>query len=183
MTLYEIGISNPRVADTTQPSDFQRLEILYPCLESVGNFFEKFLEMPPASYWNVSLIYFSHLAYALKILQRLSILEDPTWDLSYVAGKVNFARILDEVGSRMREALRYGGQDPSITSESISVFARTSAKLGKLKMLFETQMASTQSAPEQMGSMDVGDLMILENMAGFWELDQFNLMGGDWGGF
>jgi hypothetical protein len=112
----------------------------------------------------------------------LSILEDPTWDLSYIAGKVNFVRILDQVSNRMGETLRYGGPDPSIASESISIFARTSAKLGKLKTLFETQMVSTQSELEQMGNMDAGDFMILENMAGFWELDQFNLMGGNWGG-
>ena len=165
-----------------QPNDFRRLEILYPCLESVMSYFETFLKISPASYWNVSLIHFSHLAYALKVLQRLSILEHPTWDLTYVVEKIDFGRLLEELSNRMREAMRYGGPVPVATSESMNIFANTSSKLEKLKTLFETQMASTQPASQEMDSMVSGDLMNWETMSGFWELDQFNLFAGNWSG-
>jgi hypothetical protein len=39
MTLYEIGLLKARLPNAARPSDFQRLEILHACLESVGNFF------------------------------------------------------------------------------------------------------------------------------------------------
>jgi hypothetical protein len=182
MTLYEIGLSKARLPNTAHPSDFQRLEILYACLESVGNFFDNFLEMPPASYWNFSLVHFSQLSYALSMLQRLSIFEDPTWDLHYVAEKMNFLCIVNQICNRMEEALRYGGTESSNASESISIFARATAKLRKLNVMFEAQMASAQSAPDQMGNLDTGDIMNLENMGGFWEQDWFDIMGGNWGG-
>jgi hypothetical protein len=185
MTLYEIGLSKARLPNTAHTSDFQRLEILYACLESVGIFFENFLEIPPASYWNFSLVHFSQLAYGLNMLQRLSIFEDPTWDLHYVAEKVNFIRTVDQICNRMgeAEALRHGATEPSNASEGISVFARAAAKLRKLNVMFEAQMASAQSAPDPMGNLDTGDIMNLENMVGFWEQDWFDIMGGNSGGF
>jgi hypothetical protein len=182
MTLYEIGLLKARLPNTNTalPSDFQRLELLYACLESVGNFFESFLEIPPASYWNFSIVHFAQLGYALAMLQRLSIFEDPTWDLHYVAEKVNLLRIVDHLCNRMEEAARFGGTEPLNTSESISSFERTAAKLRKLRPMFEAQMASVQSVPDQMGDLDTRDIMNSENMVGFWEQDWFNIMGGNW---
>jgi hypothetical protein len=181
MTLYEIGLLKARLPNTAHPSDFQRLEILYACLESVGNFFESFLEIPPASYWNFSIVHFAQLGYALSMLQRLSIFEDPTWDLHYVAEKVNLLRVVDQLCNRMGEAVRYGGTESSDASESISSFERTATKLRKLRAMFEAQMASAQSVPDQMGNLDTGDIMNSENMRGFWEQDWFSIMSGNGG--
>jgi hypothetical protein len=180
MTLYEIGLLKARLPNTVHPSDFQRLEILYACLESVGNFFECFLEITPASYWNFSIVHFAQLGYALSMLQRLSIFEDPTWDLHYVTEKVDLLRIVDRLCSRMGEVARWGAAESSNASESISIFERTAAKLRKLRVMFETQMATAQSVPDQMGNLDTGDMMNSENMVGFWEQDWFNIMGGNW---
>jgi hypothetical protein len=181
MTLYEIGLSKARLPATAHSNDFQRLATLYACLESVRNFFDNFLEIPAISYWDLSLIHFSQLAFALNLLQRLSAFEDPTWDLHYVSEKLNFLNILDQVCNRVEEAMGYGGAEPS-TSNDITFFARTSAKLRKLHALYEAQMASANSAPERMSNLDTGDIMNLGNMAGFWEQDWMSdIIGGNWG--
>ena len=177
MTLYEIGLSKTGIPNTAHPSDFQRLEILYACLESVGKFFDNFLDIPPVYHWNSSLVHSSHLAHALSILQRLSTFKDPTWDLRYVTEKVNFSRIVDQVCNRMREALTYGGIEPLDASENTNLFARAVSKLGKLSSTFEAQMASTQSASDETSNLDTGDIMNLESMGGLWEQDWFDVMG------
>jgi hypothetical protein len=184
MTLFEIGLSKAPLPNIAHPSDFHRLEILYACLESVGNFFENFLAIPSASYWNFSVVQFSHLGYAIAMLQRLSIFEDPTWNLHYVAEKVNFLDIVDKIRIRMEQAVIYGETNPSSVSEitSACVFARAAAKMKKLKAMFEAWMPSTQSAPDQMSNFDTGYTNNLENMVGFWEQDWFDFMGGNSGG-
>jgi hypothetical protein len=123
MTLYEIGLSKAQPLNTAHSRDFYRFEILYTCLESVGKLFETFLAIPAASYWSFSLIHFSQLAFALNLLQRLSIFEDPTWDLQYVAEKVNFLHIIDRSSSQMEEAMRYGLTRLSNASECMNIFA------------------------------------------------------------
>jgi hypothetical protein len=184
MTLYEIGLLKARLPQTAHSADFQRLEILYACLESVGNFFAKFLEMEPASYWNFSLVHFCQLGYALNMLQRLSSFEDPTWDLRCVTEKVNLAGVVDQICTHLEEAeaLTLGGTEPPNTYDPIHIFTRTRQKLRKLSGLFEAQMAYVQPAPDdQMGGLDTGDMMNLENMAGFWDQDLFDIMRTNWG--
>jgi hypothetical protein len=180
MILYEIGLSKAPLPSIAHPGDFQRLEILYACLESVGNFFESFLEISPASYWNFSIVHFCQIGYAISMLQRLSLFADPTWDLHYVVEKVNLLRIVDQICIRMDDAVKYGGAELPNASESISSFQRTAAKLRKLRVMFEAQIASAQSAPDQLGNLDAGDITNSENMVGFWEQDWFNIMGGNW---
>jgi hypothetical protein len=138
--------------------------------------------VPPASYWNFSFVHFTQLGYALSMLQRLSLFDDPTWDLHYVSEKVNILNIVDQICNRMGEALRDGGTESSNASGCINVFARTAAKLRKLNVMFEAQVASAQSAPDLMGNLDTGDIMNLENMVGFWEQDWFDIMAGNWEG-
>ena len=182
MILYEIGLSKARLPNTAHPNDFHRLEILYACLESVRNFFESSLAIPPASFWHLSVVHFAQLAYAIGMIQRLSTFEDPMWDLHYVAEKVNLLRIVDRICIIFDEAMRHGGTESSSNvSESISLFPRIVGKLRKLKVLFEAQLASAQPAPDQMGNLNTGDPMNLENMERFWEQDWFDIMGDNFG--
>ncbi|KAH8807091.1 hypothetical protein F5884DRAFT_788514 [Xylogone sp. PMI_703] len=181
MTLYEMGLSKSRNPETADPSDFQRLEVLYACLEAVMNFFENFLDIPPGSYWNFSLIHFSHLAHALGVLQRLTFFEDQTWDLHYVSEKLSFTRIIDQLCERVEEAQSYGGTEPSNNPESNNVFAHAASKLRKLNAIFEAQFASINSTINQIGSLDTGDMMNLDNAVGSWEQDWFDIVGHNFG--
>jgi hypothetical protein len=182
MILYEIGLSKTLPPNAAHSSDFPRLEILYACLESVRNFFEQFLEIPPTTYWNLSVVHFTHLSIGIGMLQRLSIFEDPAWDLQYVRGKVNFVHIMNQVCDRFGEAFQSGGTEAANAVENINVFVRTEDRLRKLSAVFETQMAPIQSGSDQSGNLNPSELMDLESMVGFWESDWLDIMSTNWGG-
>lgn len=184
MTLYEVGFLKVRLPPKFPTTDFNRVEILYACLESAGNFFENFLAIPPLTYWQFTIIDFSQLAYALNVLQRLSLFEDPSWDLRYVSEKLNFLHILDRTCNQMEVASRYRVMEPANGSEQVTIFTRTLAKLRKLGAMFEAQLAPSQVVPGETGTLDpaTGDGMPMESLVGFWEQDWFDIMAGDWGG-
>jgi hypothetical protein len=180
MTLYEIGLLKSRLPTTTHPADFNRLHILSSCLESVGNFFSNFLEIPPASYWNVPLIHFTQLGYALNMLQRLSLFEDPVWDLHYAEEKVSFLKVVDQVCVHMEAVENKRGDG----EECINIFVRTATRLRKLSSIFEAQLAAAKGVTDQMGDFEVGegDVMDMDCFVGFGEQDWFDLMAGNWEG-
>jgi hypothetical protein len=182
MTLYEIGLAKASPPSTAHSSDFPRLEILYSCLESVKNFFEQFLKIQPTAYWNLSVIHFTQLAIGISMLQRLSFFEDPAWDLQYVEQKVKFVRVVNQLCDNLREAFESGGAEAANAVENLNVFARTEARLRKLGAVFEAQMVPVQSEADQTGNLNSSEIMDLENMAGLWESDWFDIMGANWSG-
>lgn len=181
MSLFEIGLLKAIPSNVNGP-DFQRLELLYACLESVRKFFEIFLETSPASYWNLTIIHFSRFACALSLLQRLSTFEDPTWDLQYVAAKVNFSGIVDQICNHMDDALRYGGSELSNSSECVTIFTRITPKLRMLNVIYESRMSSMQSATGRIGDLSGADTINIENMVESWEQDLFDIVDGNWWG-
>jgi len=101
-----------------------------------------------------------------------------------VAEKVSFVQIIDQICSRLAEAQRSGGTEAANASKNMNMFARTEAKMRNLKVVFEAQMGSIQSAPDEIGRMNSAEMMDVENMAGFltWEKDWFDIMGTNWDG-
>jgi hypothetical protein len=94
ISLYEIGLYQSSSPQSTSNLGFQRLEILYMCLQSTKSFFEAFLVVPPTKYSEISFTAFAQLVHSLAVLHKLSLLEDPDWDSEHVRETVSFLNIL-----------------------------------------------------------------------------------------
>ncbi|PYH99003.1 hypothetical protein BO71DRAFT_343864 [Aspergillus ellipticus CBS 707.79] len=91
----------------TPPSttlNFQQLESLHVCLESVKTWISVFLAIPPAEYDSFPFSIFAQIARNLAALYRLSTLDDPAWDKGFVRRTVDIMSVMDRLIGNLGQA-------------------------------------------------------------------------------
>jgi len=114
--LFEVGLSkNPLFTNDVGP-EFQRLELLWACLQANKSFFDAFLSAPVSDYFFFSVPTWSHCAYSLLKLHVLSTFEHPGWNQDYVKETHDFWVIIDRCIERYQSVETVDGNDLFSTS-------------------------------------------------------------------
>lgn len=151
---YQTAISRPVGDNTTsERNDFKQVELLYACLRATKGAFDLFFSIDRKKYFHFSLLTWTQTRLALIALQRLSIYDDPDWDLGYVRGELDFLWVMEEFYGRVEKAAVELGFDDE------HVFPRTAVKMKIAKAYCQERMA----APQQ-GISDYIDLSLLDDM-------------------
>ncbi|KUJ08916.1 uncharacterized protein LY89DRAFT_329411 [Mollisia scopiformis] len=89
---------------TVDSAGFQRLEHLYTSLNTVKAALDNFFAIPLSCYLRLSFPFFAQLSQSLVGLYRLSTLDDPAWDLTFVRSTVDLLDVLDRIISNLEQA-------------------------------------------------------------------------------
>ena len=103
--LYQTALSRPTGnISTVEKQDFKQVELLYACLQSTKSVFDLIFSMDRKHYFYFSLATWTSIRFALIGLQRLSVFDNPEWDLNYVRDTLDFLWVLDEFDARLAKA-------------------------------------------------------------------------------
>jgi hypothetical protein len=147
MSLYEITLLKSPSLATAWNQDFQLLELLYSCLQASKSFFDIFFSTPVTLYHCIPMPTFASLTRSLIVLQKLSVLEHPDWNLTFVRETLNFIDVLDSLIERFDQVKRAICFDPE-TSDGTDMFTRTATKIKCIKSFFEERMSLESSGQE-----------------------------------
>ena len=139
LTVNEIALS--QVPIITNDSNFEQLNRLYACVESIKSWFEVFFSIPPTDYIGFPFSIFSQLVHCLVTLYRLSTLRDPAWDKNGVREAADLLLILDQVINNMEQGATLAGLDNNDSTEG-DVFSRTAKKFRSIRPEWEAKLGS-----------------------------------------
>lgn len=138
--------------------NFQQLECLCACVDSVASWFDVFLSIHPMEYIGFPFSIFSQLVHNLLTLYWLSTLDDRAWDRAAVRRTADVIAILNQVISNMAQVapLTARGQDGDFADGD--VFSRVSKMYDSVRIGWEaklgpnpvvSRMADTNTQPVQ----------------------------------
>jgi hypothetical protein len=155
---YQTAISRP-IGDNTalDKQDFKQVGLLYACLRATKSAFDLLFLIDRKSYFHFSVLTWTQTRLALIALQRLSIYDDPDWDLGYVHGTLDFLWVMEELYVRVEKAAVELGFDDD------HVFPRTATKMKIARGYCQERMAAHSAQPQQ-GVSDHIDLSLLDDM-------------------
>jgi hypothetical protein len=156
--LYKICLSPSPESSRLGTCDFNRLSLLYSCLQATVTFLETFFAMPIAQYHTIPMPTFAQITNTLGVLQLVSTFEHPDWDLSWVRTKMSFTGTIGMLAERMEEAKATLGYDRH-TSERIDLFSEGAKRLTWVKACFEGKItAPSQDLRDTQESTDFRDI-------------------------
>lgn len=163
--------------------DFQTLEHLYTCLQSIKSWFDVFFKCPPLEYAGFSTIVFVQVGYCILALYRLLALNDPAWDTRFVRNTIDFSLIVDCFVNHMQQARAASGLEIDCEGDP---FTKTVKIFTTLKSWWESRfdvdsvrasvpVGGTTVAAEQLPTARVfssfeEDDPWLKDILGLWEL-------------
>ena len=137
LTINEIALSKaPMISNNL---GFERLESLYLCLNSIKSWFDIFFNIPLADYIGFSFSVFSQLAHCLVTLYKLSTLDDPAWDKTFVRNTVNLLLILDTLSNKMEEGAKLAYLDTD--SVEGDIFTRSVKMTRAIRLKWEVKLS------------------------------------------
>jgi len=78
--------------------------MFYACLMSCQTLLNSFIETPVSAYFGFSLMDLAHIGHSCSTLLKLSLVEEPGWDLAHVRQTVNAGYYLDQIASKFIQA-------------------------------------------------------------------------------
>ncbi|KAL1963469.1 hypothetical protein VTN77DRAFT_8370 [Rasamsonia byssochlamydoides] len=182
VAVNEIALSRAPLVSVGWDTDFQALEYLYACLQSIKAWFDVFFKCPPSAYVGFSLLTFAQLGYCIFALHRLSTLNDPAWDTRFVRSTVDFSLVLDRVLNNVHQARaacgwKIGHEEDALTKSTKAITA--------LKSWWESRdvdsvrasvpVGGTPATEEQLPTAGVfpafdDDDPLLKDILGLWDL-------------
>jgi hypothetical protein len=156
LSLYEVSVN--RGSPIFNRPGFERLELLYSCLEANKSFWAAFFTIPPIEYYNFSIPVWMQIIHALITLQLLSNFDHPDWNLAYVRETIDFFHILD----RLLECFRMLKQ--AVGGLEGEMFERSAMKMRAVQEYIQARMstdgtngsAGLPSASENLHDADLG---------------------------
>jgi hypothetical protein len=104
VSLYKVGLlKSPRVA-LSDDRDFERLELLHACLQSLKRFFDVFDAMPVSQYHCIPAPLYTNLTHSHIALQVLSCFKHPDWNLEYSRQTLDFSSVILSFADRLEAA-------------------------------------------------------------------------------
>ncbi|KAH8654456.1 hypothetical protein BGZ60DRAFT_154530 [Tricladium varicosporioides] len=143
--LYESSLAASAFPSNPIPGTTPRLDMLYPCLMSTKAVLIPFLSLEQSSYRRFSLLQLSHLGHALSTLFKLSLIDEPGWDLGDVRRTASVTEYFDTLIAHFERA---GKEIDSIQREPArDCFATGCARaMRRVKAVYEAKAAGTQIA-------------------------------------
>lgn len=84
--------------------DSRRTEFLHQCLDSAKSTVDAYLSFSPTELTGISILPMLQFRHSTQLLYRLSLLEDPSWDRSFVGESIDIVRCLSQAADRFEMA-------------------------------------------------------------------------------
>jgi hypothetical protein len=163
--LYGISLQKPLFPETAPA---QRLDLFYACLISCQTLLNKFIDMPVSAYFGFSLMDLAHIGHSCSTLLKLSLVEEPGWDLAHVRQTVNAQYYFDQIASKFIQA---GNSIDQIQNRVCSESFPTGCgrAMSRVKTWYEAKISAETmqdlSVPQdQTNLMGMGDTLSVDQM-------------------
>lgn len=137
LTINEIALFQMPII--TNHPNFQQLQCLYACIESIKSWFEVFFSISPIAYIGFPFSIFSQLVRCLATLYRLSTLDDPAWDKKGVQKTADLLHILDRVINNMEQVKTLAGLNNNESTEE-DIFSQTAKLFRSIRPGWEAKL-------------------------------------------
>lgn len=161
--------------------ELQRLESLCVCLNAAKGWFDVYLSIPAKLYLGVPFTVYFQFSRALVSLYKLSILNDPAWDISVVRNTANILEILDRLAVNMKIC----ADSLNITEAEWNIFAKgekmaLSIKQGwepKLMEVWYPEVAANGMEGEFVAPNAALDTLPMNGFDDAWMMEVFGSLG------
>jgi len=155
LTINEIALSKAPIISNS--SDFQRLESLYACLNSIKSWLDVLFAIPASAIVGFPFSVCSQLIHCLIGLYRLSTLDDPAWNKDIVRNTANLTLILDQVTDKIRQAAGLAGLDSD--SPEGNMLTKAAKMLGSIRLGWEAKLAVESTGPAISNTQNVEEII------------------------
>ncbi|KAB8301529.1 hypothetical protein EYC80_003377 [Monilinia laxa] len=143
LTIHELSLSKEPVSDMT---GFQRLESLCICFQSVKSWFDLYFSLPFKEHTSFVFPIYTHLAHCIVALYRLSVFEDPQWDVQLVRQQLDFSAILDRIIKTWENVRDAAGLDEGMTKvDDFDIYTTNSKRIALIKTWWDAKVAAETS--------------------------------------
>ncbi|KAE9380143.1 hypothetical protein N431DRAFT_459105 [Stipitochalara longipes BDJ] len=163
--LYGIGLQKQLFAET---GPTQRLDLFYACLISCQTLLNKFVDMPVSAYFGFSLMDLAHIGHSCSTLLKLSLVEEPGWDLAHVRQTVNAEYYFEQIALKFIQAGNAIDQMQNrVCSESFPTGCGRA--IMRVKAWYEARISAevVQDPPvqqEEANILGIGDTLTMDQM-------------------
>jgi hypothetical protein len=142
--IFELACTKTLVFEN---ASFRRLEFLNACLQATKSWFDVFFSFPPATYIGFPATVLIQMAQSVIVLYRLSMFEDPDWDIRTVRETANLSLILEKIiqtSYRVKEAAELDVSG----SELDDIYTRCARRFTVMKTCYDLRISTEANAPE-----------------------------------
>ena len=155
LSIHEVALSK------AFDSGYQRLDSLWASLQATKNWFDLFLQIPPAEYVAIPFALYSQFAHCIVALSRLSTYEHPDWNFKLARNSCSMSSILDDIIDRFLRVKSEARLEPNNPVDT-DIFSSNARRLGAIKQWWETKLAAEElaSAENQLEESTTHDPML-----------------------
>lgn len=144
LTIHEVALSKEYLADIP---DSQRLESLCICFQSVKSWFELYFSTPCRDHTSFTFPIYTHMAHCMVALYRLSVFEDPQWDIQLVRQQLDLSLILGQIIKTWENVKVEAGLDAGLVKvEDVDIYTSNSKRIGLVKTWWDAKVAGEASS-------------------------------------
>ncbi|KAF5874200.1 putative zn 2cys6 transcription factor protein [Botrytis fragariae] len=144
LTIHEVALSKEPHADMP---DSQRLESLCICFQSVKSWFELYFSTPCRDHTSFSFPIYTHMAHCMVALYRLSVFEDPQWDVHLVRQQLDLSFILGQIVKTWENVKGEAGLDTGLTRvDDVDIYTSNAKRIGLIKTWWDAKVAGEASS-------------------------------------
>jgi hypothetical protein len=101
--LYDPALQQSPIAVGFVKGEPHRLDMLHSCLTSAQSLLASFLAQPLSIYFSLCVIELSHIGQSLATIFKLTMVDEPGWDLTYVRKTANTCDYFDLMISKFEQ--------------------------------------------------------------------------------
>ncbi|KAF7916578.1 uncharacterized protein EAE98_010587 [Botrytis deweyae] len=144
LTIHEVALSKEPHADMP---DSQRLESLCICFQSVKSWFELYFSTPCRDHTSFSFPIYTHMAHCMVALYRLSVFEDPQWDVQLVRQQLDLSLVLDQIIKIWENVKGEAGLDAGVIKvDDVDIYTSNAKRIGLIKTWWDAKVAGEASS-------------------------------------
>lgn len=141
----EALVSRPPAQDALGTGQLQRLRDLDSTLSSIEHWVEAFFALPIPNWLAITVSMFSQFTHCLVVLFKLTILDEPGWDLAEVQRRADVFNIIDRVCSII-QPLRSTLGLVDAPGPRRSLFFKSDALFHAMRKFLQAEMAQKRSS-------------------------------------
>ncbi|QSZ31366.1 hypothetical protein DSL72_000931 [Monilinia vaccinii-corymbosi] len=157
LTIHEIALSKEPISDL---ADFQRLESLCICFQCIKSWFDIYFSLPCRENTSFVFTIYTHLAHCMVGLYRLSVFEDPQWDVQLVRQQLDLSFVLDQIVKTWENVKDAAGLDEGMTRvDDVDIYTTNAKRIGLIKTWWDAKVAAetSRSVPGEKFANEDGD--------------------------
>ncbi|EDN93815.1 hypothetical protein SS1G_09682 [Sclerotinia sclerotiorum 1980 UF-70] len=143
LTIHEVALSKEAIVDLP---DSQRLESLCICFQAVKSWFDLYFSLPCKDHISFIFPIYMHISHCMVALYRLSVFEDPQWDVHLVRQQLDLSHVLGKIVKTWENVKSEAGLDVGATgTDDVDLYTSNAKRIALLKKWWDAKVVAETS--------------------------------------